>query len=195
MRSATVNRETRETRIVITLHVDGSGQSRIDCPIGFFSHMLDAFARHGLFDLDLWARGDLNVEAHHLVEDCGLVLGQAFSQALGDKSGIVRCGFFLMPMDEALAEVAVDLCGRPNCFFQGYLGESPLGDFIPALVQEFLIAFSQSLMATIHVHIRGGRNDHHKLEAVFKALGRAMQSACRIESRLQGQALSSKGVI
>jgi imidazoleglycerol-phosphate dehydratase len=157
--------------------------------------MLDAFSRHGLFDLELRARGDLNVEAHHLVEDCGLVLGQAFHQALGDRSGIARAGFFLMPMDESLAEVAVDLCGRSNCFFQGYLKDSAVGDFVPALVQEFLIAFSQSLAATIYAHIRCGRNDHHKLEALFKALGRAMQAACRLEPRLLGQSLSSKGVL
>ena len=195
MRRATVLRETRETQISLTLAIDGSGQSHVDCQVDFFGHMLDAFARHGLFDLDLRARGDLGVEAHHLVEDCGLVLGQAFNQALGDRSGIARAGFFLMPMDEALAEAAVDLCGRANCVFQGDLGESLLGTFPPALSLDFLIAFSQAMAATIHAAIRCGRNDHHKLEAMFKALGRAMQAACRLEPRLQGQVLSSKGVL
>lgn len=195
MRQASVKRETRETQISVTLNIDGCGQSHIDCQIDFLGHMLDAFSRHGLFDLDIQARGDLRVEAHHLIEDCGLVLGQAFTQALGDKSGIVRAGYFLMPMDEALAEVAVDLCGRPNCFFQGDLGKGLLGTFPPALALDFLIAFSQKLGANIHAHIRYGRNDHHKLEAMFKALGRALHAACRLEPRLQGQVLSSKGVI
>ena len=195
MRIATITRETRETQIVLTLNIDGCGRSRVDCKVDFFGHMLEAFSRHGLFDIDLRARGDLGVEAHHLVEDCGLALGQAFSQALGDRSGIARAGFFLMPMDDALAEVAVDLCGRSNCVFQGDLGESLLGTFPPALSLDFLIAFSQAAAATIHVHIRGGRNDHHKLEALFKALGRAMQAACRREPRLLGETMSSKGVL
>lgn len=195
MRQATIKRETRETQISLTLTIDGSGQSRVDCQVGFFGHMLESFSRHGLFDLDLSARGDLGVEAHHLVEDCGLVLGQAFSQALGDRSGIARAGFFLMPMDEALAEVAIDLCGRANCAFQGDLGESLLGTFPPALSLDFLIAFSQTMAANIHATIRYGRNDHHKLEAMFKALGRALRAACRLEPRLQGQVLSSKGVL
>jgi imidazoleglycerol-phosphate dehydratase len=195
MRAATIKRETRETQIALTLHIDGSGQSRVDCQVEFFGHMLEAFSRHGLFDLDLRARGDLGVEAHHLVEDCGWVLGQAFSQALGDRSGIARSGFFLMPMDEALAEVAIDLCGRSHCVFLGDLGDSPLGTFPPALSLDFLIAFSQAMAANFHVAIRCGRNDHHKLEAMFKALGRALRAACQLEPRLQGQALSSKGVI
>lgn len=195
MRRATIQRETRETQISLTLHIDGSGLSHVDCPIDFLGHMLDAFARHGLFDLDLRARGDLGVEAHHLIEDCGLVLGQAFSQALGDRSGIARAGFFLMPMDEALAEVAVDLCGRSHCVVQGDLGESLLGTFPPALSLDFLIAFSQAMAASIHAAIRCGRNDHHKLEALFKALGRALRAACCLEPRLQGRVLSSKGVL
>ena len=195
MRQAIIKRETRETQISLTLAIDGSGQSHVDCPVDFLGHMLDAFAHHGLFDLDLRARGDLGVEAHHLVEDCGLVLGQAFSQALGDRSGIARAGYFLMPMDEALAEVAVDLCGRANCVFQGDLGENLLGTFPPALSLDFLIALSQTMAANIHATIRCGRNDHHKLEAMFKALGRALRAACQLEPRLQGQVLSSKGVI
>jgi len=195
MRQATIQRETRETQIRVTLHIDGRGQSRVDCPVDFFGHMLESFSRHGLFDLDLSARGDLGVEAHHLVEDCGLVLGQAFSQALGDRSGIARAGFFLMPMDEALAEVAIDLCGRSNCVFQGDWGESLLGTFPPALSLDFLIAFSQAMAATIHATIRCGRSDHHKLEAMFKALGRALRAACRPEPRLQGHVLSSKGIL
>ena len=195
MRQATIQRETRETQIFLALTIDGSGQSHVDCQVDFLGHMLEAFARHGMFDLDLQARGDLGVEAHHLVEDCGLVLGQAFSQALGDRSGIARAGFFLMPMDEALAEVAVDLCGRGNCVLKGRLGKASLGTFPPALALDFLIAFSQSLAASLHAHIRCGRNDHHKLEAMFKALGRALSAACRLEPRLQGQVLSAKGVI
>jgi len=195
MRQAIIKRETRETQISLTLDLDGSGQSHVDCQVDFLGHMLEAFARHGLFDLDLRARGDLGVEAHHLVEDCGLVLGQAFSQALGDRSGIARAGFFLMPMDEALAEAAVDLSGRAHCVFKGRLGKNRLGDFPPALAPDFLIAFCQSSAASIHAHVRYGRNDHHKLEAVFKALGRAMHAACRLEPRLQGQVLSSKGVL
>ena len=195
MRQAMIKRETRETQIALTLNIDGSGQSRVDCQVDFFGHMLEAFTRHGLFDIELHARGDVGVEAHHLIEDCGLVLGQAFNQALGDKSGIARAGCFLMPMDEALAEVAIDLCGRPNCVFQGDLGGILLGTFPPALSLDFLIAFSQAMAATIHANIRCGRNDHHNLEAMFKALGRALRAACRLEPRLQGQALSSKGGI
>ena len=195
MRQAVIKRETRETKISLTLNIDGGGQSRIDCQVEFLGHMLEAFARHGLFDLELQARGDVGVEAHHLIEDCGLVLGQAFNQALGDKSGIARAGFSLMPMDDALAEVAIDLCGRPHCVFQGDLGESLLGTFPPALSLDFLIALSQTMAAAIHATIRCGRSDHHKLEAMFKALGRALRAACRLESRLQGQVLSSKGLI
>lgn len=195
MRQAAIQRETRETQISVTLQVDGSGRSCVDCPVDFLGHMLEAFARHGLFDLELHARGDLHVEAHHLVEDCGLVLGQAFRQALGDMAGIARAGHFLMPMDEALAEVAVDLCGRPYCALRGELGKNPLGTFPPALSRDFLIAFSQALAASIHAAIRSGRSDHHKLEALFKALGRALAAACRREPRLQGRVLSSKGVL
>lgn len=195
MRLAMIKRETRETQISLTLNIDGSGQSRIDCQVDFLGHMLEAFTRHGLFDLELRARGDVGVEAHHLVEDCGLALGQSFKQALGDQSGIARAGFFLMPMDDALAEVAIDLCGRPHCVFQGDLGESLLGTFPPALSLDFLIAFSQTMAAAIHASIRCGRNDHHKLEAMFKALGRALCAACRFEPRLQGQVPSSKGVL
>jgi imidazoleglycerol-phosphate dehydratase len=195
MRQARVERETRETKIELCVNVDGRGRWQGSCPVAFLGHLLEAFCCHGLFDIEMRARGDVEVDPHHLVEDCGLVLGQAFAQALGDGSGIARAGFFLMPMDEALGEVAVDLCGRPAFVFRGRLGAAPLAGFAPGLALDFLIAMSRGLGAAIHAAARGGRSDHHKLEALFKALGRALAAACRVEPRRGAAVPSSKGVL
>lgn len=195
MRKGFVERRTRETAIALGIDLDGSGRFQGDCPLPFFGHMLEAFCCHGLFDIDLRASGDADVDPHHLVEDCGRVLGQACSRALGDRSGIARAASCLMPMDEALAEVAVDLSGRPFCVFRGRLGGVALGDFAPALAVDFLVALSQGLEATIHASLRRGRSDHHKLEALFKALARALAAASRVEPRRAGMIPSSKGVL
>lgn len=195
MRKGFVERKTRETDIALAIDLDGSGRFQGGCPIAFLGHMLEAFCCHGLFDIELRADGDVDVDPHHLVEDCGRALGQAFSRALGDRSGIARAASFLMPMDEALAEVAVDLSGRPLCVFRGGLGGVALGSFAPEQAVDFLVALSQGLEATIHASLRRGRSDHHKLEALFKALARALAAASRIEPRRAGKVPSSKGAL
>lgn len=195
MRQATVERETKETKITLRIDLDGRGCFQGDGPVAFLGHMLAAFCRHGFFDIHLRAAGDIEVDPHHLVEDIGLVLGQAIARALGDRCGIARSGFFVMPMDEALVEVAIDLSGRPLFRFRGRLGQAALGGFAPDLALDFLNAFSMGLGATLHVSVRRGRSDHHKLEALFKALARALDQACRPEPRLNGQVPSSKGVL
>lgn len=195
MRKGFSERKTRETDIALGIDLDGCGCFQGDCPIPFLGHMLEAFCCHGFFDIDLRAVGDVDVDPHHLVEDCGLVLGQAFSQALGDRSGIARAASFLMPMDEALAEVAVDLSRRPYFVFRGRLGGVALGTFAPALAVDFLVALSQGLEATIHASLRRGRSDHHKLEALFKALARALAAASRVEPHRAGMIPSSKGAL
>ncbi len=195
MRKGFVERKTRETAIALGIDLDGRGRFQGSCPIAFLGHMLEAFCCHGLFDIDLRAAGDADVDPHHLVEDCGLVLGQAFSRALGDRSGIARAASFLMPMDEALAEVAVDLSGRPFFVFRGRLGGAALGNFAPTLAVDFLVALSRGLEATLHAAVRRGRSDHHKLEALFKALARALAAASRVEPRREGEIPSSKGAL
>ena len=195
MRQARVERETRETKIGLAVALEGKGRRQGDCPVAFLGHLLDAFCCHGLFDLEMSARGDLEVDPHHLVEDIGLVLGLALSRALGDRAGIVRAGFFRMVMDEALAEAAVDLSGRPFFVFRGRLGDAPLGSFPPGLALDFLAALSRGLGAAIHAAVPYGRSDHHKLEALFKALGRALDAALRRDPRRQWQLPSSKGVL
>ncbi len=195
MRQARIERETRETKIELAVALEGTGRRQGDCPVAFLGHLLDAFCCHGLFDIEMSACGDLEVDPHHLVEDIGLVLGQGIAAALGDRSGIVRAGFFRMAMDEALAEAVVDLGGRPVFVFRGCLGDAPLGSFAPGLALDFLAALSRGLGAAIHAAVAYGRSDHHKLEALFKALGRALDGAVRPDPRSQGLLPSSKGAL
>jgi imidazoleglycerol-phosphate dehydratase len=193
LRVATVSRQTAETDIVITLAVDGRGTSKIDTGVSFLDHMLTLFAKHGLFDLTVKAKGDTDVDYHHTVEDVGLVLGQAFKEALGGKVGIKRYGFFLLPMDEALVRVVVDVGGRPHLV---YTAEAPtmfVRDFNIALVKEFCRAFSNTLGANLHVQLIYGEEPHHVAEAVFKGLARALDAATQIEPRAADLLPSTKG--
>jgi imidazoleglycerol-phosphate dehydratase len=192
-RVATVARKTAETNISITLAVDGTGVSKISTGVGFFDHMLTLFAKHGLFDLTVKAKGDVDVDYHHTVEDVGLVLGQAFKKALGDKLGITRYGFFLLPMDESLARVVVDVGGRPLLAYRVEAPSMFVRDFNLVLVKEFCRAFSNALGANLHVELLYGEEPHHIAESIFKGLGRAMDAATRIEPRAAKLLPSTKG--
>ncbi len=192
MREAQVSRQTRETDIRAKLCVDGSGRAEIATGIGFFDHMLTAFTVHGGFDLALTAKGDLEVDGHHTVEDTGIVLGTAFRQALGDRAGIARYGSFFIPMDEALVLCALDISGRPFLQFDDPLGNQRVGEFDACLTAEFLRAFAFNAGITLHVRVITGKNAHHIIEGIFKALGHAMAAACAAKG---GPALSTKGVL
>ncbi len=194
-RVATVERKTQETEITLTLEVDGTGRGSIETGIPFFDHMLTLFARHGLFDLDLAAKGDVEVDYHHTVEDVGLVLGEAFKRALGDKKGIRRYGFFILPMDECLARVAIDLSNRPHLAYRVPVAPGYVRDFNVALVREFFQAFTNALGANLHASLEYGDEPHHIAEALFKALARALDAACGHEPRSQGEVPSTKGVL
>jgi imidazoleglycerol-phosphate dehydratase len=194
-RLATVARKTAETDIVLTLGVDGTGVSTIETGVPFFDHMLTLFAKHGLFDLNLKAKGDVDVDYHHTVEDVGLVLGQAFKEALGDKLGIRRYGFFLLPMDESLARVVVDVGGRPHLVYEANAPTMFVRDFNIVLVKEFCRAFSNALGANLHVTLIYGEEPHHVAEAIFKGLARALDMATQIEPRAADQLPSTKGKI
>jgi imidazoleglycerol-phosphate dehydratase len=192
-RIATVTRKTTETDIAITLAIDGRGRAEIDTGVSFFDHMLTLFAKHGLFDLNVKAKGDVKVDYHHTVEDVGLVLGEAFKQALGDKVGIRRYGFFYLPMDESLARVVVDVGGRPLLVYQAEAPTMFVRDFNIALVKEFCRAFSNALGANLHVQLIHGEEPHHVAEAIFKGLARALDAATQIELRAADQLPSTKG--
>jgi imidazoleglycerol-phosphate dehydratase len=192
-RVATVTRKTAETDISITHGVDGTGVSKISTGVGFFDHMLTLFAKHGLFDLTVKAKGDVDVDYHHTVEDVGLVLGQAFKKALGDKLGITRYGFFLLPMDESLARIVVDVGGRPLLAYRVEAQSMFVRDFNLVLVKEFCRAFSNALGANLHVELLYGEEPHHIAESIFKGLGRAMDAATRIEPRAASLLPSTKG--
>jgi imidazoleglycerol-phosphate dehydratase len=185
-RTATVKRRTRETDIELTFAVDGSGRAQIATGVGFFDHMLELFAKHGLFDLQLKAKGDLNVDAHHTVEDVGLALGQALRESLGDKKGLCRYGWCLLPMDDALARIALDCSGRPYLAYEAPEEAGPIGDFPFQLIEEFLRAFSVQGGLNLHVALLDGRDTHHMAEAVFKGLARALDQATQIDPRVQG---------
>ena len=194
-RIATIKRKTAETDITLTLTLDGQGASNISTGVPFFDHMLTLFAKHGLFDLDVAAKGDVEVDYHHTVEDVGLVLGEAFKQALGDKLGIRRYGFFVLPMDESLARVVVDIGGRPHLV---YTAEAPtmfVRDFNIVLVKEFARAFSNALGANLHVKLEYGEEPHHVAEAIFKSLARALDVATQIDARAATLLPSTKGKI
>ncbi|WP_026651212.1 imidazoleglycerol-phosphate dehydratase HisB [Butyrivibrio proteoclasticus] len=193
-RVATVERNTKETKITCTLNIDGSGQGKIETGIGFFDHMLEGFARHGLFDLDLRVSGDLNVDGHHTVEDTGIVLGKAIAEAIGDKKGIKRYGSMILPMDETLVMSAIDLCGRPYLVMDGEFSSPMVGDFDTQLVREFFYAVSYSAAMNLHLRVITGINDHHKIEAMFKAFAKALDEATTNDSRIT-DVLSTKGVL
>lgn len=192
-RTRTVNRKTAETDIALTLAIDGRGVARIATGVPFFDHMLTLFAKHGLFDLEVTAKGDVDVDYHHTVEDVGLVLGQAFKEALGDKLGIRRYGFFLLPMDETLARIVVDVGGRPHLVYEANPPTQYVRDFNIVLVKEFCRAFSNALGANLHVHVPYGEDPHHVAEAIFKGLARALDIATQIDPRAADQLPSTKG--
>ena len=185
-RTATVKRKTRETDIELTFTVDGSGRADISTGIGFFDHMLELFTKHGLFDLQLKAKGDLNVDAHHTVDDVGLGLGQALREALGDKKGLCRYGWCLLPMDDALARIALDCSGRPYLAYEAPEDAGSIGDFPFQLLEEFLRALCVQGGLNLHVTLLDGRDTHHMAEAVFKGLARALDQATQIDPRVQG---------
>lgn len=192
MRTAEKNRETKETKIYERINLDGNGQSEVDTGIGFFDHMLTLLAFHSQFDLVVKADGDLNVCDHHTIEDCGIVFGQIFSEALSDKKGIVRYGSITLPMDEVLCNVTLDISGRPYLVFDCELTRQKVGEMSCEMVEEFFRAFSVASGITLHIHVYYGKNDHHKIEAIFKAFGRALKQAVKVES---DQIPSSKGVL
>jgi imidazoleglycerol-phosphate dehydratase len=191
-RRAEVKRETKETNITIELNLDGSGKQQIDSPVPFFNHMLSAVARHGFFDLNVKATGDIEIDAHHTVEDLGIVLGEAVKQALGDKAGVRRFGRSTMPMHEALASVVIDLSGRPFLVFNVDMPKAKVGEFDTELVEEFFVAFCNHSGANIHVNLAYGDNLHHIIEGIFKAFGRALDEATSIDPRIEG-VMSTKG--
>jgi imidazoleglycerol-phosphate dehydratase len=192
-RTATISRKTTETDIAITLALDGRGAGKIDTGVSFFDHMLTLFARHGLFDLTVKAKGDVAVDYHHTVEDVGLVLGETFKEALGDKIGIRRYGFFILPMDESLARIVVDLGGRPHLVYNVEAPTMFVRDFNLGLVKEFCRAFSNALGANLHVELIYGEEPHHVAEAIFKGLARALDVATQIDPRAADVLPSTKG--
>jgi imidazoleglycerol-phosphate dehydratase len=192
MRNASVKRKTTETDISLTLSLDGKGEHDIQTGVAFLDHMLSLMTRHGLFDMKLKAKGDLEVDAHHTVEDVGLCLGKAFAQALGKKERIVRYGSARVPMDEALAQVDVDLSSRPVMVLNAKIPKLKLGQFDAELTREFLTAFANSAQVTLHVNLLYGKNVHHCIEAIFKAFGRALAQATRVDERIEG-VMSTKG--
>jgi len=194
-RTAQVLRETRESRVEVALNLDGSGQGNIATGIGFLDHMLDSFARHARFDLTLRAEGDLHVDQHHTAEDVGLTLGQALDKALGERRGIRRFGDAVVPLDEALAQVAIDLGGRPWASIDLPFHGAQIGGLSSELIPHLLQSFAADGRFSLHVRLLAGENDHHRAEATFKALARAMDDATRPDPRLAGQVPSTKGVI
>lgn len=194
-RIVTLNRKTAETDITVAINLDGSGRYEVDTGIPFFDHMLCLFSKHGLFDLTLRASGDLNVDYHHTVEDTGIVLGQAIKQALGEKLGIRRYGFFIVPMDESLARVAIDLSNRPYLCYQVESPSNYIRDFNIILIREFFQALVNGLGANIHLALEYGDEPHHILEAIFKCFGRALDAATAIDSRIEGEIPSTKDLL
>ncbi|MGH9558703.1 MAG: imidazoleglycerol-phosphate dehydratase HisB [Bryobacteraceae bacterium] len=195
MRSAKVERNTKETRIRGSLKIEGRGKYDISTGIRFLDHMLELFAKHGGFDLALRADGDLDVDQHHTVEDTGIVLGELFSHALGDRKGINRAGYFVLPMDETLAVAAVDLGGRPALVYKDLVKVRLVGDLQAELVEDFFGGFVNHAGANLHAKIMYGRSNHHKIEAIFKCFARAMKYACSKDARLKGQLPSTKGLL
>lgn len=193
-RSATINRKTNETDIQLDFSIDGQGKVALDTGVPFLSHMLDLFAKHGLFDLDVKADGDTEIDDHHTVEDIAICMGQAIRQALGDKVGIKRYGHVFTPMDEALAQVVIDLSDRPHLAFRTTFPDRKVGQFSTELVHEFLWKLALEARMTLHVQLHEGHNTHHMIEAIFKALGRALDEATQIDPRVHGVP-STKGML
>jgi imidazoleglycerol-phosphate dehydratase len=193
MRTAKIHRKTNETDISIFLNLDGSGQHMIDTGVGFLDHMLTHVAVHGLFDLELSAAGDLHIDAHHTVEDCAIVLGQAFDQALTDRKGIIRMGSCYVPMDESLGFVAIDLSGRPYTVVESEWHGPAIGQLATSLIPHFLESFAVHTRCNLHARVLYGKDDHHQAEALFKALGRALDTATQLDPRRQGSIPSTKG--
>ena len=195
MRQAAIERKTRETDICLSLNIDGAGKAEIDTGVGFLNHMLELLAFHSGFDLTVRCKGDTWVDDHHSVEDIGIALGQALADALGDKKGITRYGNFLLPMDEALVLVAIDLSGRDTLGYHVQLPTEKVGSFDTELVKEFMLGFVRNAKACLHFHQLAGENTHHIIEAMFKGLGRALRQAVAIDPQRAGETPSSKGVI
>ncbi|HXX99932.1 MAG TPA: imidazoleglycerol-phosphate dehydratase HisB [Candidatus Limnocylindrales bacterium] len=194
-RTAHIHRKTKETQINLRLNLDGRGKSEISTGIRFFDHMLDLVTRHGGFDLRLKAKGDLDVDQHHTVEDVGIALGEALNAALGNKRGILRAGYFLMPMDETLAAAAVDLGGRAFCIIHAKFSASKVGDFQTELVEDFFQGFAQAARANVHLRVVYGRSSHHQVEALFKAFARALRFAVARDNRLRNVLPSTKELL
>lgn len=192
MRKANLHRKTKETDISVTVILDGSGKSSISTGIGFLDHMLDLFAKHGLFDLTVKCKGDLHVDDHHTTEDVGIAMAKAFTQALGEKKGIARYGTAYVPMDEALARCVLDLSGRSALVFNAEFNRKKVGDLSTEMIEHFFQSFAENLKANIHIEILYGKNTHHKIEAIFKSFARAMRQACEMDPRVKG-VLSTKG--
>lgn len=195
MRKASLTRNTKETQIQISLNIDGHGKYQVSSGIRFFDHMLELFAHHGGFDLKLKAHGDLDVDQHHTVEDVGIALGQVFDQALGSKKGILRAGYFLMPMDETLGAVAVDFCGRASAVIDTKVRVTLVGDLQADLVHDFFEGFARGARANVHARVLYGRSAHHKIESLFKAFARAVRAACWRDRRMIRLLPSTKGVL
>ena len=195
MRRTTIQRETKETQIRAVLNIDGHGRYDVSTGIRFFDHMLELFTHHGGFDLELNAQGDLDVDQHHTVEDVGIVLGQAFAEALGDKKGILRAGYFVMPMDETLGLAAVDFSGRTAAVIDTKVKARLVGDLQSELVFDFFEGFARGAHANVHARILYGRSNHHKIESLFKAFGRALRAACWRDRRMAKSLPSTKGLL
>ncbi len=194
-RTATIHRKTNETDVRLRLNLEGRGNARIATGVRFFDHMLELVARHGAFDLKLTARGDLDVDQHHTVEDVGIALGEAVVKALGAKRGILRAGYFLMPMDETLVAAAVDLGGRPYCVVRAKISAKRVGDFQTELLEDFFQGFAQAARANVHLRALYGRSSHHQVEAMFKAFARALRFAVARDKRLRRVLPSTKGLL
>jgi len=194
-RTATIHRKTNETDIRLKLNLDGRGKARIATGIRFFDHMLELVSRHGAFDLDVNARGDLDVDQHHTVEDVGIAIGEAVQKALGSKRGILRAGYFLMPMDETLGLAAVDFCGRTSTTVDTKVRARLVGDLQAELVHDFFDGFARGARASVHARVLYGRSSHHKIEALFKAFGRALRAACWRDRRMARLLPSTKGLL
>jgi imidazoleglycerol-phosphate dehydratase len=193
MRSAKVTRNTLETRIAVELNLDGAGKVKLDTGLPFLEHMLDQIARHGLLDLTIEAKGDLHIDAHHTVEDIGITLGQAFTQAIGDKKGLRRYGHAYVPLDEALSRVVLDISGRPGLVFNAEFTRSNVGEFEVDLIREFFQGFVNHALVTLHIDNLAGDNAHHQAETIFKAFGRALRVALELDPRMAGVMPSTKG--
>ena len=193
-RTASIDRQTAETKIQLQLSIDGSGKSQVQTGVGFLDHMLTLFAKHGLFDLEVKCQGDTQVDAHHTTEDIGICLGQALRQSLGDKRGIQRYGHIVLPMEETLVTISIDLSGRNYLVFNAPMTSSKIGDFDSELVEDFWYAFASNAMCNLHVLLHYGRNTHHIAEGIFKGAARALRSACTLDPR-QSDVPSTKGVL